>query len=174
MPLNEEELVGQAERSFGRYADASSRYDYFMMAVAAALLGYVAKDYHHPQHLAALRDFIDPAAMVCLITSFFAGAFRVEAWVALLRMQHERFASQHAVEQLKPARDRGQVLESTASGRAVDAEKARRLIGLAQTRIAKLDKAIDAATDRSHILYYPRLLGLVLGFLVLLVGRILG
>jgi len=174
MPLTEEELLGQAERSFVRYADASSKFDYFMMAVAAALLGYVAKDYHHPQHLASLRDFIDPAAMVCLIISFFAGALRAEVSVALLRLQHERLARQHTVEQLKPARDRNQILESTATGHAVDGEEAKRLIGLSQIRIAKLDKAIDVATFRSRILYYPRLGGLVLGLLMLLVGRILG
>jgi hypothetical protein len=171
-PLKVGEIRQEAERAYERWLQAAIRYDYYITAVVAALLGFIANSYH-PQRITSLVQMFDPLSIAVLVWAFLSGASAIEALIISLRFQSIRKLKQSIIEQIRPALDGSQGILNASTGEILDAAGAQRQVLATRSEISALDKADQAALEKGTRHYHRRRRLLTIGFLLLVAGRLL-
>ncbi|HVT18871.1 MAG TPA: hypothetical protein VHQ90_22130 [Thermoanaerobaculia bacterium] len=170
MDINE--IRASTERSFDRWLAAISKFDYFLMTVAAGLLAYIAKDYH-PHRLDSWLDFFEPVSMLLLVAAFTAGARRVHWAAHILFLEVEDRKCRFKIENYRPGLTSPGPGEDSVTGQAVGKVEAQETVDAGRARLKVIAEATSKAQKRAATFYRAQLRLLAAGILMLLVGRML-
>lgn len=170
MDINE--IRASTERSFDRWLAAISKFDYFIMAVAAGLLAYIAKDYH-PRRLDSWLDFFEPVSMLLLIAAFTAGTRRVHWAAHILFLEVEDRKCRFKIENHRPGLTSPEPGEDSVTGQAVGKVVAQETVDAGRERLKVIAEATSKAQKRAATFYRAQPWLLAAAILMLLVGRML-
>lgn len=157
--------------AYEHYREASQRFEYFILGVSGALCAFVA------QHLAPQRIGLTPYtlelfSLVLLASSVFVGFKRIERIIVCHSLNHKLLNLNEERGQLV-TNFNGLPLVNTRSGQLFSADETTRRISELEQAIPVRQEQFDRAAKRANTYYKIRNWLLAVGFLGLLVSKIL-
>jgi hypothetical protein len=165
-----------SERSiiaFEGYREGIQKFDYFVSGLTGAIFAYVAQTYS-PKQLGFGASSIEPLALVLLAISFFIGLKRIESSNVMMRVNHEMLDASEKAGQAATALDSGMALARDAlSGKIVSRDQLEFNRRYQMDRSEKAAEALQAVRAKGDRHYRHRDLFLILGFIAILLAKIL-
>ncbi len=156
---------------FEAYRDASQRFDYFIIALAAALFVYVGQSWN-PTPLTLSSGTFELAAVLLFAASIAAGLLHRQYVVTLLKVNLGILEAeeQHA-QLLSGSLGKGPVHVST--GEVLSPVQASELKETVAQHLPELRKTLRKLSSHASLAYILRNWALVLGFIVLVISKVL-
>ena len=156
---------------FEAYRDASQRFDYFIIALAAALFAYVGQSWR-PTPLALSSGTFELAAVLLFAASVAAGLMHRQYVVTSLKLNHGILEAEEQHAQLLSG-SLGQGMVHLATGEVLSPVQASELMETVAKHLPELRKTLGKLASHASLAYIVRNWALVLGFIVLVVSKVL-
>jgi hypothetical protein len=158
-------------KTFEHYRDASQRFDYLVTGAVGALCAYIAQTYI-PQKLGLNSNTLELVSLLVLVASAVAGFKRIEYTITLHKLNF-RFLDRGEVRGHLIANTNGETFINIHSGDIITPEYASQLISKVDKELPEIDKNIKKYGILSSRAYKVRNYALLIGFLLLLLSRVL-
>ena len=164
-------MTEKSSMLFEAYRDVSQRFDYFIIALAGALFAYVGQSWQ-PTPLPLSSGTFELAAVLLFATSVAAGLIHRQYVVTLLKQNHLLLEAEEQHAQLMSG-SLGQGTVHVATGEALSPGQARDLMETLSKQLLELRKALGKLVSHASVAYIVRNWALVLGFLTLVISKVL-
>jgi len=160
---------------YDQYRKAEEKFDYFVIGVAAALFAYVGQ-HLQAERLGANSYTIQVASMLFLIASVAAGFQRIQKGVTAIRTSHLMLEDQTMIARFRAATTASAttITRNELTGEVLDHAKMAREIERLQESVRMHKRVLDMFSNRLSTFYKIRNITLYIGFLGLLVAKIIG
>ena len=162
----------RSDRLFDSYLEGSTRFDYFMVAVAVGLLGYLA-----PRYQAVAIGWNSPtvelASLIALLSSVICGLIRLEAALTVTRLNHQLLYQQEAQGSLTAAAQLGSTTINHSTGEILGPQQTLARANYHQVGVEIIREHLDGAIVSAGRWYRSRDVLLVAGLCLMIAARIL-
>ena len=156
---------------FEAYRDASQRFDYFIIALAGALFAYVGQSWQ-PTPFAFSSGTFELGAVLLFAASVAAGLVHRQSVVTVLKLNHLILEWEEQRAQLVPG-SLGQAIVRVGTGEALSPGQAKDLMKILAEHLPKVNQALNKLVSRASVAYAVRNWALVLGFITLVISKVL-
>lgn len=158
-------------RLYELWLDAAQKFDYFMIGLPAAVVGFLAQDLSVDK-IGFTPNTLQIAALLVLLASIFAGFKRVEVTVHLVRLGSGKEQQRNAAEYLEGVLTHGGPILSATSGELIDPSRIATALAGKQANVAWAAEQEKKHGGHAEGWYVARNALLLLGFLLLVASKV--
>ena len=162
----------RSDQVYQHYLVASEKFDYFVLGVSIALVGYLAADLE-PTALGLTSSGLQAFAAGAFLISSFSGFKRVESHVVLLKTMYSRLYSEESAGALAQVASSGRQAVNTSTGRSLTPNEALQQYYFHSVGAEVTSEWLETAVKRSGRWYMVRNLFLLGGLALLLASKLL-
>jgi hypothetical protein len=162
----------RSDQVYFRYLATAEKFDYFVLGIAVALVGYLGADLEVSK-LGLSTSGLEAIAAGLFLVASISGFMRLEANISLLKVMHRRLYSEESVGALADAASSGKRVLNTSTGVALNPMEAARKHLWHRAGVEVTEDMLDSIQASSSFWYSARNGALLLGLLLLLISKVL-
>jgi hypothetical protein len=159
---------------YARSTESQDKFDYFMATITGAILTYILQKYQ-PAKWCWNAATLEPIGLILLFLSFFFGLLRIQATMLVYRHNCDCLRAGEMKGSLIDAYESGTIASGIepSSGRIITRAEMPNIINEYQEREKSEDEARKKHSNSAHTYFVWRNRLLVIGFLILLMAKML-
>jgi len=165
-------MTDNHSKIFDSWREASQKFDYFVTGLIGALVAFIGQSFS-PVPVGINPGTLELASLLILVISFWAGFKRIERNTENLRLTFERNRLEDQLIELRTAKETGNVAFGMQTGQPLSAVERDKLLESMQGQYNAKHQLLIAFSNSAYRFYHGRNYLLIVGFLLLLVARVL-
>jgi len=162
----------RSDQIYSAYLATAEKFDYFVVAVALGLVGYVGADLEITR-IGLSSAGLEAISAGLLLLGAFAGFRRLEANISLLKIMHKRLYSEESAGAIADASRKGEQLLNTSTGEVLSTEAAAEKYVWHRTGVEVTSELLDSLATSSSRWYTARNFFILAGLTVLILSKVL-